>query len=271
MEETIGITQGSSLVKNTPGSRVRYNHQLKRIDFCDTRCYQRSEDLFYPSVTSILSAFPADPFFLEWMQSVGKNADLIRDKAAREGTQVHEGIESLLAGNPLNWVDEYGNARYNLQVWQMLLRFQDMYNVIKPKTLATEMFLYSDKYQYAGTTDYLCKVEVGDKPERWLLDWKSSNHISPTYNLQLSAYAKALEEKEGIKVDRCGIGWLKASTRTTKVDFKRGILQGAGWQILFVDDIDRSFELFKHVHEIYKSLHPKIEPLTRSYPTIIQI
>lgn len=256
---------GSS--KDNSRKVVREGGTLKRIDFCGNRCYQRSEGVYYPSVTSILSAMPADPFFLQWIQDVGKNSELIRDKAAREGTQVHEGIEKLLKGEKLDWVDEYGNARYNLTVWKMLLKFQDFYNLVKPQTLASEMFLYSDKYQYAGTTDYLCQVAN----ETWLIDFKTSNHIGLSYDLQLAAYAKALEELRGIKVDRCGILWLKASTRTAKFVPKQGICQGEGWVVSFVKDIDKAFDVFQHVYAIYKVLYPKIEPYTKSFPTEIYL
>lgn len=268
IEEGININEQESFFKRNNNISVqREEKRLKRIDFLDRRVYQRSEGVYYPSVTSILSAMPADPFFLQWIAEVGKNADIIRDKAAREGTQVHEGIEKLVKGEGLSWVDDYGNARYNLNVWKMLLKFQDFYNLVKPETLASEMFLYSDTYEYAGTTDYLCKV--GD--EIWLIDFKTSNHIGLSYDLQLAAYAKALEELKGIKVDRCGVLWLKASTRSAKFIPKQGICQGEGWVVSFVKDIDKAFGIFKNVHEIYKALYPKIEPYTKSYPTEISL
>lgn len=269
IEEGININEKESFFKRNNNISVqREGKTLKRIDFLDRRVYERSPGVYYPSVTSILSAMPADPFFLQWMQEVGKNADIIRDRAAREGTQVHEGIEKLVKDNQsLEWVDDYGNARYNLNVWKMLLKFQDFYNLVKPETLESEMFLYSDTYQYAGTTDYLCKV--GD--ETWLIDFKTSNHIGLSYDLQLAAYAKALEELKRIKVDRCGVLWLKASTRTAKFMPKQGICQGEGWIVSFVKDIDKAFKIFQHVHEIYKVLNPKIEPYTKSFPTEIYL
>lgn len=268
IEEGININEQESFFKrNNNMFLTRKDKKLERIDFLDRRVYKRDEGVYYPSVTSILSALPADTFFLQWLAEVGKNADLIRDKAAREGTQVHEGIEKLVKGQSLDWVDEYGNARYNLNVWKMLLRFQDFFNFIHPETLASEMFLYSDTYKYAGTTDYLC--QVGE--ETWLLDFKTSNHIGLSYDLQLAAYAKALEELKGIKVDRCGVLWLKASTRTQKFVQKQGICQGEGWTVSFVKDVDQAFEIFQHVYSIYKILNPKIEPYTKSYQTEISL
>lgn len=269
IEEGINIAEKESFFKKNNNIEVqREDKKLKRVDFLDRRCYLTPEGKFYPSVTSILGAMPADPFFLQWLAETGvKNSEIIRDRAAREGTQLHEGIEHLLNGGKLDWVNPDGTAKYNLTVWKMLLKFQDFYNTVKPETIKTEMFLWSDEYEYAGTTDYLCKV--GD--ETWLLDWKSSNHCGISYYLQLAAYAKALEERKKIKVDRCGVVWFKASTRSTKIDLKRNVAQGQGWQILFVDDIQRHFEMFEHVHAIYKMLNPKIEPYTASYPTEISL
>lgn len=269
IEEGINISEQESFFKKNNNITVqREEKKLKRIDFLGTRCYETPEGKYYSSVTSILNSMPCDPFFLQWLGELGnKNAELVRDKAAREGTQVHEGIEKLLKGEKLEWVDDYGNAKYNLQVWKMLLRFQDLYNTIKPETLETELFLYSDVYEYAGATDYLCRV--GN--ETWLLDWKTSNHCGISYDLQLSAYAKALEERKGIKVDRCAVAWLKSSTRSNKLDLKKNIAQGEGWQLLFVKDIEKSFEMFEHVHAIHKTLNPIVEPYTKSYPVEISL
>lgn len=268
IEEGININEKESFFKKNNGITVeRENKSLKRIDFCDRRVYEREPGVYYPSVTSILSAYPTSTFFLDWIKDTGHNADIIRDKAAREGTQVHEGIEKLLKGEKLEWVDEYGNAKYNLAVWNMLLKFQDFYNLVKPKTLASELFLYSDKHRFAGTTDYLCQVEE----EKWLIDFKTSNHVGGSYNLQLSAYGKALEEQRGIKADRHAVLWLKAQTRSQKFDAKKGIVQGQGWQLIFDPDPEKSFTVFEHVHEIFKVLNPKIEPYTRSYPVEISL
>lgn len=269
IEEGININEQESFFKRNNNISVeRDGKSLKRIDFLDRRVYQRSEGVYYPSVTSILSAMPADPFFLQWLGELGnKNAELVRNQAAREGTQVHEGIEKLLKGEKLEWVDEYGNARYNLNVWKMLLKFQDFYNQVKPVPLASEMFLYSDEYGYAGTMDFLCEVGT----ETWLIDFKTSNHVGLSYNLQLAAYGKALKEQKNIVPDRHGVLWLKASTRSDKIDLQRGVCQGKGWQLVFDPDPKKSFDIFKHVYEIYKTLNPKIEPYTASYPVEISL
>lgn len=257
------INENECLVEGQEGSGQHYDHQLKQINFLDHRVYERSKDLYYPSVTQILTACPPDPFFLDWLKQLGANAEIIRDKAAREGSTVHQCAEQLVAGKVLDWKDEYGNARYSLRVWQMILKVADFLNTYKPEVLASELFLYSDEYQYAGTTDLLCKIDG----QTWLLDWKTSNHCSKSYDMQLAAYANALEETRDIHVDRAGIVWLKAATRGPR----KGAMQGKGWQVLEVEDIEKDFEAFLKIYDVYKIYNPKIEPLVQSYPTEVKL
>ena len=86
---------------------------------------------------------------------------------------------------------------------------------------------------------------------------------------KLAAYAKALEETKGIKIDRTGIIWLKAHTRSKSK--KKGVYQGKGWQIRVVDDIDNNFELFKMIYKLYSLENPTVEPIYNSYPTTIKL
>lgn len=265
-EEVNVLEQESFFKKNNGATFHREEGQLKRIDFCGTRNYQTPEGKYYPSVTTILSALPPAPMFLEWLTDVGHNSKIIRDRAAREGSQVHEAIEQLVAGKKVEWLNQYGQANYSLSVWKMILKFQNFYETCKPVSLGSELFLWSDEYEYAGATDFLCEIAS----KKWLIDFKTSNHLNMlTYGGQLAAYAKALEERKGIKVDHCGILWLKASTRTSKVNHDKRIYQGEGWQIVPVDDVEKSFKIFLLAREMYKILNPETKPYLVSYPTEI--
>lgn len=265
----IDLTEGTSVLKDKKKAPngIDFDPKLKRVDFLSNRVYQKGkEEVYYPSVTSILSYLPSSAFFLEWLADVGHNADIIRNKAAREGTQVHEAIEHMLAGEELSWIDDWGKARYSLQVWQMILKAFDFFDTYKPETIASELFLWSDKHKYAGATDWLGKLEG----KTWLLDFKTSNHVSKSYDLQLAAYAKALEECKGIKVDKAGVLWLKASTR--KASKIAGVYQGEGWQIKEVADLDKDFEAFQNVYKIYELYNPDLaKPIYKSYPTVVKL
>ena len=105
--------------------------------------------------------------------------------------------------------------------------------------------------------------------ETWLWDLKTSNSLHRAYNLQLAAYAKALEETKGIKIDRTGIIWLKSSTRSASK--KKGVYQGKGWQIKVIDEIDYNFDLFQTIYKLYSLENPVTEPIYKKYPTSLKL
>ena len=245
--------------------RLDFNPELKQINFLDRRVYKRSEGVYYPSVTTILQYMPKNKFFESWLKDVGHNADFIMRRAGKEGTQVHEAAEALVKGEEVSWMDDYGNAKYSQIVWEMILKFHDFWSTHKPELISTEDFVWSDKHKYAGTADLVVKMY----DQTWLLDIKTSNSIHKSYDLQLASYAKALEESKGIKIDRTGIIWLKAQSRGPSKQKK--VIQGKGWKVLQIDEIDKNFELFKMIYELYKLENPVTEPIYNSYPTTIKL
>jgi len=259
------IRQGTNILKENSKNRLTFKPELKQINFLDRRVYKRSKDLYYPSVTTILQYMPKNKFFDNWLKDVGHSADLIMRKAGKEGTQVHEAAESLVLGKEVNWMDDYGNAKYSQLVWEMILKFYDFWSTYKPELISTEEFVFSDKHKYAGTADLLVKMDG----ETWLLDIKTSNNLHRSYHLQLAAYAKALEEAKGIKIDRTGIIWLKSSTRSSSK--KKGVYQGKGWQIKTIDEIDYNFDLFLTIYKLYLLENPNTQPIYKSYPTTLKL
>jgi len=259
------IRQGTNILKENSKNRLTFKPELKQINFLDRRVYKRSKDLYYPSVTTILQYMPKNKFFDNWLKDVGHSADLIMRKAGKEGTQVHEAAESLVLGKEVNWMDDYGNAKYSQLVWEMILKFYDFWSSHKPELISAEEFVFSDKHKYAGTADLLVKMDG----ETWLLDIKTSNNLHRSYHLQLAAYAKALEEAKGIKIDRTGIIWLKASTRSASK--KKGVYQGKGWQIKTIDEIDYNFDLFLTIYKLYLLENPNTQPIYKSYPTTLKL
>ena len=147
----------------------------------------------------------------------------------------------------------------------MILKFHDFWTTHKPELISTEQFVWSDEHKYAGTADLVVKMDG----EIWLLDIKTSNNLHRAYNLQLAAYAKGMEEVRNQKIERTGIIWLKASTRSASK--KEGIYQGKGWQIKDIGDIDYNFDLFKTIYKLYQLENPTTEPIYNSYPTKIKL
>ena len=259
------IYKGANVLYEHKRKNLMFDGQLEQITFLDRRVYKKEEGVYYPSVTTVLQYMPKNKFFDNWLKDVGHNADLIMRKAAEEGTAVHNAVEELIAGKEITWMDDFGNAKYNLTVWQMILKAAEFFKTHKPEVIAAEEFTFSDQHRYAGTADLIVKMDG----EIWLLDIKTSNNLHRSYDLQLAAYAKAWEEMFGQKIDRTGILWLKSSKRSASK--KDGVYQGHGWEIKIVDEIEKNFDLFKTIYELYKLDNPTTEPIYNSYPTKIKL
>lgn len=259
------INVGTNVLKEHSKNRLQFDGKLKQINFLDRRVYQRGEGVYYPSVTTILQYMPKNKFFEMWLKDVGHNADLIMRRAGKEGTQVHEAIETLLDGEELHWMDDYGNAKYNEKVWEMINKFVDFWTTCKPELISTEEFVYSDEYRYAGTADLVCKLDG----EVWLIDFKTSNSLHKSYDLQLASYAKALKESKGVEIERTGILWLKSSKRGPSK--QKGRIQGRGWELKMIDDIEENFELFQLIRKLYNLENPDTEPIYTKYSTVLKL
>jgi hypothetical protein len=261
------IQKTNSVVHDKRIKRIlEYNEDAKQITIGDQRFYQRKAKTFYPSVTYVLSFFPKGKFFENWMKDVGHNSDIIAKKAGDEGTETHKIIEDFLNGEEIFWINEYGKANYSLTVWQMALRFADFWNTLKPKLIATEQHIFSDKYQYAGTIDLV--VEING--EVWLLDIKTSNSLHTSYDLQLAAYAQAWNENFDMPIQKTGIIWLKSNTRKADPSGKK--IQGNGW---FLKVPHNSYQdnllSFLKVYDIFKLENPEMKPYSEKYATRIKL
>jgi hypothetical protein len=135
------IEKGHSIHKKNIKRILEVDPEGKQVNFLDNRFYKRY-DHYYPSVTSILQYFPKGKFFENWLKDVGHNSDIIMRRAGDEGTQTHNAIEELLEGKEIQWMDDYGNARYNELVWGMIMKFKEFWDVAKPVLIFTEEFTY---------------------------------------------------------------------------------------------------------------------------------
>jgi hypothetical protein len=258
------INKNVNIIKDPKIKRiVEYNEGDRQVNILDSRFYRRGKE-YYPSVTSILNYFPKNQFFHNWLKDVGHNSDIIASKAAAEGTQVHNAINRFLNKEEIQWLDENGKAEYSIDVWKMILKFANFWNIYKPELIASEYHLFSDKYKYAGTADLI--VKMNDK--LWLLDIKTSNSLHTSYDLQLAAYSKAWNETHTNKIEKASILWLKANTRN---EGKKNKIQGKGWELKIINDIEFNFKMFINIYEIYKLENSNFKPSIEILPTSIKI
>jgi hypothetical protein len=92
--------------------------------------------------------------------------------------------------------------------------------------------------------------------------------LHTSYDLQLAAYAKAWSETHTDPIEETGILWLKASTRT---EGKGDKIQGKGWELKQISDIESNFKMFQNIYEIYKLENPDSKPYTELLPTSVKV
>lgn len=253
--------------------RTLYREELQKIDFLDERFYSKDNINWFPSVTHILDSYPKGYGFTQWLKDVGDNSSQIAARAAESGTKVHDAIDRFFNGEMVKWVNDKGEANYSYEEWMMLMKFIEFWNTYKPKIVAHELSLCSPELGYGGTLDEVSILNG----ELWLIDYKSSNAIYKTYELQQAAYARMwnwyletdLEFRKTFgqygKIKRTGVLWLKATTRGP--DKKGEKIQGNGWQIKeFERHYDESFKVFGHIHNIWKEENPNPKPKNMSFP-----
>lgn len=189
----------------------------------------------YPRVTSIVGYLSSANGLMKWrnreinkqlkgafdpestykgdfiMQAV-KNAmdypDTYALKAAEFGTICHKWLEDYLTTGNFPPVPEYtGDYADMKKSIDSIMTFIFKWNLSQPNIIPIkcEAFLYSKRFQYAGNTDFI--VVRGN--ELFIMDWKFANsslsYTCVKYGAQVAAYAKAVEELTGIKVNKCFI------------------------------------------------------------------
>jgi ATP-dependent exoDNAse (exonuclease V) beta subunit len=247
-----------STIKKHYGRILEISDDHKQITLPDGRYYQRNGE-YYPSVTYVLSHYPKGKFFEDWLKKVGYASEYIVKKASEEGTQVHEMIESYLNGEELKFL-EHGIPMYDPNVWQMFLRFVDWWEEYKPTLVEAEVHLFSDELKIAGTCDLVC--EIGN--ELWIIDFKTSNHLQTTYDLQTAIYAQCFEECYGKKINRAGVLWLKSSKRGPK----KGKMQGKGWEMYESSRTqEENLDIYRAVRKLFDLENPSHKPSFTEFRT----
>lgn len=200
-------------------------------------------------VTSSLSVI-AKPGLLTWFQRVGeREAKRIVETRQVLGTKVHKLIELTLQGKTINL------DNYEQEIKENLLLFEEFKKQSALVPEALEQRLWSTKYNYAGTCDYVGYYKT---PKDFLVrgheakfteksfvlgDWKTSRDIYPEYWLQLAAYVVAFEELTGIKPDGAFI-----------VQFRYGKIRV---KEMTYDELIELFEVYKAVLKLYEWKYDK--------------
>lgn len=105
-----------------------------------------------------------------------------KEKAGEAGTNVHLQIEHYIKGQPFDTMTP--------QVKGMVEKFVKWAVENKVKFLESEKRLYSRKFWYAGTMDFVAEIDG----KVWIGDVKTASGIYPEYFFQTAGYQLALQE-----------------------------------------------------------------------------
>lgn len=151
-------------------------------------------------VTTILGIHDK-PALVYWSWDLGiKGIDYRKytDEVKEVGTLVHDMIRATFAGKT------YEHLFVNYRAWEVK-RAKESYRKFeawraghKIKVIKTEYKVISEEFQYGGRFDLLAEIDG----ILTLDDWKTGKRCYKEHAFQCAAYAKALEEQDGIKIDR---------------------------------------------------------------------
>jgi hypothetical protein len=232
-----------------------------KITIPDEHWYQSNkEDLWLPSVTTFLEAYPKGTAYSIWLKNVGLNASQILKDAAEIGSNVHSGIDQFVKSGSLNYLSEDKKELWKWEEWELLCKAMEFFMLFKPEIIVHEFSFASIELGYGGTIDMICRINN----ELWLIDYKSGNNIYESHFLQLAAYIKAWDLlNPTYPIERTGILHLRAAT-LKQVD---GKLQGKGWKIEESDNsIDENFEYFQYCQKLWWKSNKNAKPKILEYP-----
>lgn len=254
-------------MKNKKYKRVlQISDDAQQITLPDSRYYKRNGE-YYPSITYVLSYYPKGKHFEDWLKKVGYSSEYIVTKAANQGTEVHQLCEDYLNNKEVNFLNQYGHPQYDIEVWQMFLRFVEFWEIYKPTLIETEVHLFSDELKVAGTCDLVCEIEIDGKKELWIIDLKTSNQLQLSYELQTAVYGKCYQECFNKTPDRYGILWLKSNKR--KLDIKK--MYGKGWELSESKRTqNENLDIFLTVKKLFDLENPTHKPYFTQFKTKVK-
>lgn len=145
-----------------------------------------------PRVTEVISKMINEEKIINWANCLGFKKKRYRDaleEAANFGTRVHSGIEYYLKGEKLP-LDTPKTPMNSFKEWWKSINNGNIITILgQEQKLSCEW--------YGGTYD--CLLNINDRI--FLVDFKTSNHVTYKYYLQLAAYSKVLREEKNINID----------------------------------------------------------------------
>lgn len=210
-----------------------------------------------PSVTWIAGHYPKGIPFYKWLAEKGwDESQAIKNAAGDKGSKVHMAISAILAGEEVRIDSKFVNPstekeeELTIDEIDCIKSFVDWRNEVKPESIAWDITVFSDNHNYAGTIDYICKIDG----KVYIVDFKTSQSVWTEYELQVSAYKQALIEA-GDK-NELNLAILQIGYKRNKAMYK--------W-----NELEDKFPLFLHAKAIWAEENGDEKPKQKDYPIIL--
>lgn len=173
-----------------------YEYNTKELEFDSDYTY---EGRVVPRVTRILSKCIHSDSLMYWANSLGfrhQSYTKTLNKACDIGSECHYNIDKFI-DDPTYTLTDVTMAEVYCAYNSFLKWYRDI-----NKAASVEVILHEESMAcpyFGGTLDGLYKVNG----KYYLVDYKTSNHITYKYCLQLAAYKYMLKTQRGIDIDGC--------------------------------------------------------------------
>jgi len=241
---------------------------IVQITTVDERWYAREsknkktglpEYEFVPSVTWIAGCYPKGVGFYKWLaQRNWDEAEAIKQEAGDKGSRVHKAIVDLLNKKEVKMDDKYFSdlteeeKPLNLEEYEGLMSFVDWFNGRRPVILDKEFVVWREGY--AGTVDMLCRI--GGKT--YIVDFKTSQSIWPSHEIQISAYKHALDHSKVEKGEEVSLMILQLGYKRNQRLWKE-------------NEVQDKFDLFQSAVKIWENENSGVSPSQKDYPQALSL
>jgi hypothetical protein len=212
---------------------------------------------FVPSVTWICDHYPKGVAFYKWLASKGwDESQAIKTAAGDKGSKVHYAIRDLIEGKAVMIDAKYKNnstgeeEELSFEEYDCIMAFVLWHKEAKPKFIAWEFSVWGDGY--AGTVDLLCEIDG----HLYLVDFKTSQSIWPSMEIQVSAYKHALEDQAAAVGAKLAI--LQVGYRLNKKRYK-------------FTEVEDHFNEFLAAKVIWAKETKGVQPHQKDYPLRVRL
>lgn len=162
-----------------------------------------------PSVTWIGGYYPKGIGYYKWLGEHGwDESQALMREAGEKGSAVHLAIEMILTGEEFRIDTKVedkttgGERELTFEELECVKSFCDwkaeMEKDWEIETVRNGMVLISDRHNFGGTLDWLYVLthKTTKEVQTWLVDFKTSQQIWRSAEMQVSAYKRAIESGE---------------------------------------------------------------------------